>query len=493
MESAQSAAKGLIKNTVFYLSSDAIITILSFIFNVYVVRTLGDERFGSYNIALSYAGIFSIIGDLGMTQYATREIARGRRKADELFWNIVIIRLILSLIATLFIVTSAYLIAGYSQTMIWGIFLVCLSYFLHAFFGPVVVILTGHERLDYGATLNTIVQMCFVTIGTLVLVAGLSFHALIIASYVGLPIATYIGYRYIKRLNLAAFDLKGRIQPGEWLSLIKYSIPFGVITFSIMATKDLDTVLLSLWATPEEVGWYKAAYNLSLRFLLVKTALIAALTPQMSRHFGFSKERVAQSFNISFKFLWATTLPLAIGISFVARPLILFLYTEEYAPSALVLAILMWSIPVLSLSSLCGGVTTATDKERQAVGVYILAALLNLGSNLVAIPIWGYLGATITTVITEVAALAMFYLVLHKDFPLKDVKNSIFKPIIAGVIMAIVLLLMTGYHMVFLALIGVATYSITLLLLNPFNETEKSIILGVWLLIRQRLSMSKTL
>ena len=55
LESAQSAAATLVKNTLYFLASSTIVSILSFIFNVFVVRRLGDERYGLYNTALAYA------------------------------------------------------------------------------------------------------------------------------------------------------------------------------------------------------------------------------------------------------------------------------------------------------------------------------------------------------------------------------------------------------------------------------------------------------
>lgn len=476
LESSQSAAATLMRNTLYFLASSTAVSILSFIFNVFVVRRLGDERYGLYNTALAYASIFSIIGDLGMTQYVTREIARGRKTADEMFWNVVCVRLILSLVATAFITLSATFAAQYEPTMIWGIFLVCLSYFMFAFFGPMQVVLTAHERVDYSSTLNTVNQLFFVVVGTLVLITGISFHGLIVASYIGLPISTYIGIRYIRRLKLA--QIKFHITPREWLPMLRHSLPFAVITFTIMAATDLDTVILSLNRPPDEVGWYKAAYNLTQRFLFIPMAVVTPLTPQMSRHFGLSKERVHQTFNSVIKFMAAASIPIGVGISVLARPIVLFLYDEPYLPSVPVLAILIWTIPLLSLSWICGSLTTASDKEKKAAWVYFGAFLLNLGTNLYAIPRYGYLGAAITTVATEAAALIMFYMVLHADFPITDVKNSLLKPVLAGLLMGVVIFLLKEWNLFVIVPLGAVVYITALLLLRPFNTQEWVIIKG---------------
>lgn len=487
LESNQSAFRTLLRNSTYYLGSDMVIKILSFLFNVYIVRQLGDERFGLYSAALAYAGIFSIIGDLGMTQYVTREIARGRRQADELFWNIVCVRLILSTIAIIVITASAHFVVGYDPSMVLGIFLVCIGFLLHAFWGPIDVILNANMRIDHSSTLSTIIQISFVTVGTLVLVNGYSFHGLILASLLGVPIAALLGIIQIRRLKLAT--LKLQIDPKIWWPLLMSSLPFALITFTIMAATDLDTVMLSLLRTPEEIGWYKAAYNLTFKLTFIKDALLVTLTPQMSRYYGVSKSRVASTFGTSFKVLWAFSFPVALGTALLAQPLIVWLYTEEYAPSGMVLAILIWSIPLLNLSSLCGSVTTATDKEKKAAKVYLFAALMNLGSNIIAIPIWGYIGAAAATVITEAIALVLFYRVLHSEFPLTDVKNILIKPVVAGLIMGVVILPILDWPLIIVISIGAIVYPLALFALKPFNQAELEIINGAWSTLRRRLKI----
>jgi O-antigen/teichoic acid export membrane protein len=326
--------------------------------------------------------------------------------------------------------------------------------------------------------------------GTFVLVKGFSFYGLIVATYIGVPIAAIIGATQIKRLGLAT--LRFQITPKSWLPLLKYSLPFAIITFTIVAAKDLDTVLLSLWRTPEEVGWYKAAYNLIFKLLFIRSALLSTLTPQMSRYYGISKNRVAKTFNSSFKILWAFSFPVAVGTTLLAEPLIIWLYTDEYAKSVLVLAILIWALPFLNLSSLCGSVTTATDKERKAVRVYTIAALLNLLTNLIAIPIWGYIGAAVSTVLTEIVTLVIFYSILHHEFPLTDLKNTLWKPLIAGLIMGGAILLVQPRPLFITIAIGIVVYAASLIALKPFNHTELDVMGGLFSSLRSRIRRRST-
>lgn len=488
LESGQEAARTIFRNTTVMLGADAVVKLFGFIFNVYIVRRLGGEQFGLYSAAIAYVGIFSILADLGMTQYAIREIARGRRRADDFFWNLVIIRVILSVLATLLITASAAWVAGYQPDMVWGILIACFGFFLHALWGPVQIVLLAKERADYSSILATLIQIVFVVMGTIVLLSGYTYHGLIVASYLGVPLAAILGIIYIKKIKLATFHV--HVTPQEWGSILKHGLPFAVITFTLVAATDLDTVLLSLWRSPEEVGWYKAAYNLIFKLLFVTGPLLATLGPQMSRHYGVSKDRVGQTYFSFFKFLFSLSLPIAVGTALLANQIIIWLYTEEFANSGLVLAILIWAFIPLNLSYLAGTVATSTDKEKQSAKVYALAALLNLSINAVVIPIWGYLGAAIATVITEVVAFVLFYSTLHSEFPLTDFKNTLVKPVLAGTVMGGVIYSLPlnwpiGLHIV----MGAVVYMVVLFALKPFNQTELALIQGLWLGLRRRLKL----
>jgi O-antigen/teichoic acid export membrane protein len=485
LESGAEAISTLLRNSTSYLMADAVIKLLSFLFTIYVVRRLGDESFGLYSTALAYTNIFSIIADMGLTQLAVRDIARGRRNPDTLLWDLIVIRLGLSTVALVVITGSAYFIAGYPPEMVAGIFLVTIGFYFHAFLGPVRIIFSGKERVDIAAMLNMLIQLFFVSVGTFVLLQGFSFYGLIIAGYIGVPVAAIVGAVLLRRVGLAT--LRFRLQPSTWLPLLRLSLPFAVITFTLVAATDLDTVLLSLWRSPEEVGWYKAAYNLIFRLMFIRSALLSTLGPQMSRYYGVSKERVAKTFNSSLKFFVVFSFPIAIGTTVLASQIIELLYTDEYTNSATVLAILIWSLPLLYVSSLCGQVTTASDKEHKAMRVYITAALLNVVSNIIAIPIWGYIGAAASTIVTEAVALILFYRVIHPEFPLTDVRNSIVKPVLAGLLMGVAVFLLQDWPLLLVVGSGALIYGAILLALRPFNEQEWQLLVSLWEKARQKM------
>ena len=90
-----SVGRVILRNTLFITLGGVILKILNFAYGVYVVRRLGDSQFGEYNIILAWVGLFSIFAELGVTQYAMREIARDHQRAESLFWNLMAMRAVL--------------------------------------------------------------------------------------------------------------------------------------------------------------------------------------------------------------------------------------------------------------------------------------------------------------------------------------------------------------------------------------------------------------
>ncbi|MEN4098366.1 MAG: oligosaccharide flippase family protein, partial [Anaerolineaceae bacterium] len=93
-----SVARIIFANTGFITVGTIALKLINFAFGVFVVRTLGDMRFGQYSIVLAFVGIFSIFAELGISQYVMREMARDRGKIRTYFWNLVALRVLLALV-----------------------------------------------------------------------------------------------------------------------------------------------------------------------------------------------------------------------------------------------------------------------------------------------------------------------------------------------------------------------------------------------------------
>ena len=455
------------RNSLFGIAGQLALKLLSFAYSLAVIRQLGNERFGEYSTVIAFVGILAVFADFGMAGYAVREIAKDRGRAASLFANMVVLRLLLSAGVLVMNVILA-LALGYELKMVGWIALASVGLLLYAFQGPTSIVLQGFEQIGYTSSYNVLNQTILIAVGALLLWQGWGVTGVIIASFFGIVFTAGLGWRTARRLT----ELPWRIDPGLWLSLIRASIPFGITTFATMLSFKVDTILLSLWRSHAEVGWYNAAYNLIFSLMILSSGFNSALVPSLSRQHQSDPASVAQFYIRSMRLLWTATLPIAVGITLLAHRVVALFYGPDYAPSGLALQILIWALPALTLTSLCGAMTTVLHRERSTARVNIINATFNITLNLWAIPRYGLLGAAVMTVVTELLGLIQYTLLLRDAFPLRTILSAFRAPLLAVAVMAGVILLSWQLHVVVIIVGAALAYAVTLLVAGGLKVSE---------------------
>lgn len=470
----------IFKNAAFVTMGEVVLKVLTFLFGVYVVRQLGDERFGQYSIVLAFVGLFQIFAELGMTQYVMREIAQDRSKTQLLFWNLVAVRTLLAILGIVGI-TLAAVIAGYSSELVLGIFVYTCGFLLFALLAPLTTVLTANERLDYVTGLTILGRLIFVVVGAILLFSGHGFISLIVASLIGAPLQIGLAIWAIRHHHMATLSIQ--IEPHTWLHLIRSGLPFGIISLTLTIAFSIDTLMLEMYMPECAVGWYNVAYNLVFSLMFFVSGFNEAIVPSLSRTFVEDATHVERWYHRYVKFIMVLSLPIAVGGMLVAFPLIRFLYTDEFLPSALALQILIWDVPLLMFTSFCGNMTTIINEERAAARIYGINAAANVILNLYTIPRFGVVGAALVTVVTDLIGALQFYFLLRRKLHLPDMKPIFMRVMIASALMGIVVKLADALNL-FLAIgLGAAVYCGLVLALRLLDDTEWAMILR---LLRRR-------
>lgn len=167
-----------------------------------------------------------------------------------------------------------------------------------------------------------------------------------------------------------------------------------------------DIVLLrQLTSDPAEVGNYAAAYRLIEGVIMLATPLA---------HIFFRRLRVslddtaafARSFRLMLGVMIVLSLCATVG-GLVLGPFILTLaFGDKYAAAVPLLSWLLASLPFILPNYVLTQALVALGRERYYAGVTILAAILNIGLNLLLIPHLAAKGAALATVATEAVLCA---------------------------------------------------------------------------------------
>ncbi len=469
-------ARVIARNAVFITLGGIVLKAVNFFYQVFVVRSLGDNRFGQYSTALAWVGLFSIVAELGVTQYAMREIARDESRVRGLFWNVAALRGVIAIVGIAVISTSAAAV-GYSPVIVQTTLVYACTFVISAVASPLEAVLTAHERLDQVSLVVVVSQLSSALLGTLVLLADLGIVIFVATGLLAMLPPLLLTLRFVR--SNAIVLTPSDIRPRSWPALIRGGLPFGLITLTLTIAFSIDTVMLS-WNVPDnEIGWYNVAYGFSGSLLFFFSGFSEAMVPSLTKSYVEDPGAVAHWYHRTLRVIIAFGLPLALGATLLAEPLLRLLYGAEYAPAAQALRIIAWDAPLLMFTSFCGNLTTVTGAERAAARIYGINALANIVLNAVAIPAFGIQGAAVVTVATDLIGALQFYALFRHSFAPPQLFGLAARTMLALIAMSAAVLSALALNWPVLATIafGAAVYLPAALALGVLDATERALLI----------------
>jgi len=470
----------VLRNSAFGVAAQLAIKAFSFIFNLLIVRQFGPDIYGQYSAVLAFGAVFAIFGDLGLGLYTVRAVAQwrddpaGRARAEKLYGNVLTLRLLLSLATALALIATAWLTQR-PLVMLGAIALSTLGLMLYAVQGTSDAMLAGHERLDLSSGARVLNQIIFIALGAIVLVVGIGYYGLIAANLLGVAAMAYVCWRGVSRLGLRL----GRPDWREWWPLLRASLPFAVIGFALGLSYKFDSVLLNLFRSDQEVGYYTSVYNLVFSAAMLSNAFNTALYPSLTRQAASQPESLPRIYERALRYLLVLALPIAAGVWVVADQLVPFLQGAAYTPAIPALQIIVWVVPLMFTSEFLGYVVLIGGKERYVARSVVISTTCNVIANLILVPFFGFIGAAMMTVLTE-AVLVGQYLWLLRDLLRRfNWGQMLARPLIAAGVMVAALLVVPDLHVLIRVGLGAVIYGGLLIALGVLGKDEVRFMRGL--------------
>ncbi len=222
-----------------------------------------------------------------------------------------------------------------------------------------------------------------------------------------------------------------------WKFLIIEAIPLTLSSVFLLIAFKVDTVLLQIINGNEAVGFYNAAYGLMTALMFLPSVYVMAIFPLLSRFNVSSKELLKISYEKSFKYLVIIGLPIAVGTTLIASPLILLIYKSAFSPSIIALQI-SHMVHTNNIRKLYTGTAiNSINKQSQMVKSTFIVMALNIILNLLLLPKYGYIAASFITVITELASFIFWYHIMNVNGYKIPLHKILVKPVIASLIMGL--------------------------------------------------------
>lgn len=365
--------------------------------NVLMMRGLGVDGFGILGYLTTLVGLVGFGANLGMDRLLTREMARQPEQTPRLVSVGLLATAALSLTTGLLLLAWVVLVDG-RPLVIAAAALAAVALGLRSLALVPVAAFTAMRRMGLG-TRGDVAGRSALVLGTaLFLWLGWDLVSIFAGQVLdGLLVLGTVLFLYRRVQG----PITLRAPRGELVTLARRALPFGLNGLFGSIYLSVDVLMLTWMQGESEVGIYRGAVMLIALFPIVANMLTNGLYPRMARHLG---DPAAAGAELRFlcRVLLALSLPVAVGGLFTARPLMVLLGGEAFAPSALPFMVMAPLLPLRFLNNGYAMTLSALDHQEDRTRGVLFAAIFNVAMNLYAIPRWGATGAAATTLLTEI-------------------------------------------------------------------------------------------
>lgn len=461
------------KNTLILLAGQVITVVLTYFYTVYTARYLGVKEFGILSFAIAFTALSCLLADLGLSILTVREVSRNNSLADKYIGNVLVIKIILTIVTLVFTAIVINILGCPFKTVVI-IYLITLSAIFASFSDMFYSIFQAFQKMEY------------ISVGK-ILHSVLLFFGILTAINKNLDITSVSFIYFLASLAVLAYSFhicirkflipKIEIDIHFWKSLIKESIPFWMTSVFVIIYFRIDMIMLSMMKGDEAVGWYAASYKLIDGLSIFPAVFMSVMFPVFSKYYLDSKSSLDFAFEKSLKYLVIVSIPIGIGTTLFADEIIMLFYGNEYTPSVAALKILIWASVLSFINWTPATLLNSTNKQRTLMIFTSIGAIVNLVLNYLLIPSLSYKGAGIATVITElVVGLLVISSIQKTQNLLSPLTDSIFKSLISGIIMGVFIILFKHYTLLLLLPVSTILYFVILFVVHGVGKEDLNLL-----------------
>ena len=390
----------LAANTLVQAVGNALASVVGFFTFVAMTRGLGPDAFGDFTAATVFLFIPVVLADVGLSAALLREISADPERTAPAMSAALPLRLLISA-GTIVVALAVGLAIPFDGRTKVAIAISSLGALFTLMTLSLMPVLQARLRmhLSVGATLVGRVTTLALTLGALGV--GLGFKALVGAHVVGLAVTFVLHLWAVRRI----VPLRLVVDRVYWRRLLAGSLALGLAIALSQVYFRVDTVIVALLRSSEEVGYYGAAYKFVELAVLVPGAVGVSMFPPLARFVATGDPRANGLIQKSFDVLLVTAVPVMVLMLAYPEDMVSITAGDQFREAATAVRILA----PFALFAFVGGVLwrvlMAADKDRMLLAMAVFILAVNIALNLVFVPLYGFEAAAAITVASEALVL----------------------------------------------------------------------------------------
>ncbi len=431
---------------VFFVS--LISAFIAYLIRFVLAKNLSVEDYGLFYAVLSIILLVVLIEKLGLDEALTKFIAefRARKKKSLIKSSIISIFFITSamsiLLTIVLIMSSNFLAVNYFHNPKAQILIILLAVFL--IFRQVTFLIKGIFR-GFGDMANySLLDMTRNVLILLICFIGFLFtKSILVPAFAYLLSSIFLIIIFIP-LIFKIFpefkEIRLRYSRPLILRLLKFGMPMILGSACLFILEYIDTIMLTYFSGLRSVGLYNVAYPLASILSYFGVAVATVVFPFASELWAMRyKDKLQAGVNLIYRYAFIIMWPFSV-IMFAFPELVLSVFFgAKYLEASAPLKILSIGMLFLALANINGQIISGIGKPKTFTKIIVISSLLNVILNLILVPLYDILGASIAT---SLSFFFMFVLTSRKTGHFLKIKLPFaywLKNLIAAVIFVLVI------------------------------------------------------
>lgn len=466
-------------NTIIQIAGKGVSTALGLISLAMMARYLNQSGFGEYTTITNFLSFFAIIADLGLTLVSVQMISRPGVDEKKILNNLFGLRLVSIILFLSFAPVFAFF-SPYSTIIKAGILITSLSFIFPALNQIIIGLLQKKLRMDKAVIAENLSRI--------LLVAGIYASIKLDYGLIGILWAHVMSSAanfLISYLLASKFlYLKPSFDKAIWLETIKKSWPLAITIILNLLYLKTDTLILSLARSVEEVGLYGAAYRIIDVLSTLPFMFAGIILPIMSAAWIEQKrEKFDTALQKSFDLMAIFSLPVIAGTMVLAKPIMVLVAGEAFAPSGLILKILIFAVAAIFLGCMFAHAVIAIDRQKKMISSYLFVSISSVILYLLVIPDFSYIGAASITVYSEISISILSAYIVWKYTSFIPKFQIVIKALVAAILMGLILYILpidyyNWMNLILGFIIAGAAYLLILYIIKGITKYDLDILLN---------------
>lgn len=391
------------KKNFIYSSIARFTNFLMLVLLIIAARRLGREDYGELSAIMALVYVFENLSDLGLSEITLRDTSENLKNGPLYLGNLLVWKMILSF-GVMGVLASWCHIQGFKEEVFAGAMLFACSSMIKSCKTNVLAVFKAYNQYGLEAASVTGERLALLGGGSIVLWFWPGIINLMLV-FVGVRLVDWIVTFFL----LNRWVVRAPLQfnwPFIW-HIQRRAAPLGFHIYIAYMYSYADTLILWKFKNEVDVGLYNAAYKLYDGSLIVGFAFYYALLPLLSRSFMENKNKHIWMTGKSIKYTLLTTSLIAVLPYLFAPWIIKGLYGVIFIDSSSVLRVLMVGFAFSCMNIVFKCIFISINRLYAVMWLSFIGLAFNILINFILIPFYSYIGAALSTVLSEMLVFGL--------------------------------------------------------------------------------------